>query len=137
MEKAKRDSASTEWSADGKHASLISNLDPALLQYIRRYGYEEQLVQLPDATQDVGENEENDESSNQVSVLETQTPANYMTQHLQKQFRQRTNSIPKCWKSAAIVRIQACSQKRSQSIFRHAHFTKAGHYIRPANRFSK
>ena len=41
IEKAKRDSIARSWQEDDKHASLISNLDPALLQYINQYGLDE------------------------------------------------------------------------------------------------
>ena len=41
VEKVKRDSAASDWTSDEKHVSLLSNLDPALLQYIRQYGEED------------------------------------------------------------------------------------------------
>jgi hypothetical protein len=41
VEKVKRDSAASGWTADDKHISLLSNLDPALLDYIHRFGDEE------------------------------------------------------------------------------------------------
>ncbi len=59
VEKVKRDSAASGWAANDKHVSLLSSLDPALLQYISRYGNEEQQAHLHEARDDVASDENN------------------------------------------------------------------------------
>lgn len=57
VEKAKRDSTASGWTISNKHDSLLTNLDPALLEYISRYSDEEQASQ---PREPVGDTEESD-----------------------------------------------------------------------------
>jgi len=56
VEKAKRDSTASGWTSTDKHVSLLSNLDPALLHYISRYGDDEHNNRLDETKGPVDEN---------------------------------------------------------------------------------
>ena len=75
VERAKRDSAVSDWTSTDKHASLISNLDPALLQYLCRYSDEEQHERLHEERDEVDGGRKSGEASREASDPDTTSHA--------------------------------------------------------------
>lgn len=76
VEKAKRESVTSDWTADDKHVSLLSNIDPVLLQYLSRYSDEEdEPDHRHEATGNGEEGGKHDLAYNQESDLDTTSHA--------------------------------------------------------------
>lgn len=90
VEKAKRDSAASDWTSSKKHVSLLSNLDPALLQYVSKYGDDEQLDHLHKPLADVKDSDENGEAFRNSPDVDT-------ISHVDTSgLRDSTNAEPSC-----------------------------------------
>ncbi|ERF75468.1 hypothetical protein EPUS_07000 [Endocarpon pusillum Z07020] len=71
VERAKRDSVVSDRTSTDNHASLISNLDPTLLQYLSRYSDEEQRDRLHEATDEVDGGRKGGEAFREASDPDT------------------------------------------------------------------